>query len=72
MRPKTERSGSRFVATTEEGRPLIQLELFHDTARSLNAFLLGFELQAGESLEQAKTLVDTMNERIVGVVVTPK
>jgi hypothetical protein len=38
----------------------------------LKALSVGFELLSGTTLEQAKTLVDTMNERIVGVIVTPK
>ena len=61
----TERSGSRFVKRTGDGKPVIQLELFHDTALSV-----GFELLTGTTLEQAKALVDTMNERIE--IVAPK
>jgi hypothetical protein len=67
-----ERSGSRFVARTGDGKPVIQLELFHDTVSGLKALSVGFELLTGTTLEQAKALVDTMNERIVGVIVTPK
>jgi hypothetical protein len=68
----TERSGSRFVARTGDGKPVIQLELFHDSVSGLKVLSLGFELLSGTTLEQAKALVDTMNERIVGVIVTPK
>jgi hypothetical protein len=46
------------------------LELFHDSVSGLKALSLGFELLSGTTLEQAKALVDTMNERIVGVIVT--
>jgi hypothetical protein len=36
MTLKTERSGSRFVvANTDDGRPLIRLELFHETVSGL-------------------------------------
>ena len=31
---KSERGGSRFVVTTDEGKPQIRLELFHDTVSS--------------------------------------
>jgi hypothetical protein len=72
MTLRTERSGSRFVARTDDGEPLIYLELFHDTVSGLKALSVGFELLSGTTLEQAKALVDTMNERIVGVIVAPK
>ena len=72
MTPKTERSGSRFLlGQTDEGKPVIQLELFHDTVSGLRALSFGLELLSGTTPEQAKTLVDAMNERIVGVIVTP-
>jgi hypothetical protein len=72
MTPRTERSGSRFVARTDEGKPVIQLELFHDTVSGLKALPVGFELLSGTTLEQAKALMDTMNERTVGVIVALK
>lgn len=72
MTLKTERGGSRFVVRTHEGKPVIQLELFHDTVPGLRPLSVGFELLSGTTLDQARTLVDAMNERIVGVVATPK
>ena len=72
MTLRTERSGSRFVARTDDGKPVIQLELFHDTVSGLKALSVGFELLGGTTQGQAKALVDTMNERIVGVIVAPK
>jgi hypothetical protein len=73
MTLKTEQSGSRFVmAKTDDGRPLIRLELFHDTVSGLRSLTVGFEMLSGTTLEQGRTLVDLMNERIVGVIVTPK
>ena len=72
MTAKTERSGSRFVVRTDEGKPVIQLELFHDTVPGLRPLSVGFELLSGTTLDQARTLVDAMNERIVGIVATPK
>jgi hypothetical protein len=73
MRLKTERSGSRFVVTnTDDGRPLIRLELFHDIVAGLKPITVGFEVLSGTTLEQTRTLVDTMNERIIGVAVSPK
>jgi hypothetical protein len=72
MTLRKERSGSRFVMRTEEGKAVIQLELFHDTVPALKTISVGFELLSGITPEQATTLVDTMNERIVGVIVSPK
>ena len=72
MTPQTERSGSRFIAKTDEGKPVIELQLFHDTVAGLKSITVGFELLSGTTLEQSRTLVDKMNERIIGVVVTAK
>jgi hypothetical protein len=38
----------------------------------LRSVSVGFEVLSGTTPEQAKALVDSMNERIVGVIVTPK
>jgi hypothetical protein len=73
MTLRAERSGCRFaVAKTDEGKPVIQLELFHDTVSHLRSLTVGFEVLGGVIPEQARTLVDLMNEKIVGVIVTPK
>ena len=68
----SERSGCRFVViNTDEGKPVIQLELFHDTVSRLKGFKVGFEVLSGTTLAQARTLTEAINERIVGVIVTP-
>lgn len=72
MRLRTERSSGRFVAKSDEGTPVIQLELFHDTVPGLKAVSIAFELLSGTTAQQAMALVEAMNERIVGVIVTPK
>lgn len=70
---KPELSGCRFVlSNTDVGTPTIKLELFHTTAPSLKDLSIGFEVLSGVTLDQAKTLVDQMNERIIGVVITKK
>jgi hypothetical protein len=71
MTPKIERSGCRFTATETDYGPEIKLELFHD-APSLKALTIGFEMLRGVTLAEARKIVEAMNERIVGVVVTPK
>ena len=73
MTLKTERSGSRFVAAqTQDGALSIRLELFHDSVPSLKSLNVGFELLSGTTPAQLKALLDAMNERIVGTIVTPK
>jgi hypothetical protein len=73
MSLRAERSGCRFaVAKTDEGKLVIKLELFHDTVSHLRSVTVGFEVLGGVSPEQARTLVDSMNEKIMGVIVTPK
>jgi hypothetical protein len=72
MTLRTERSGSRFVARTDDGKTVIHLELFHGTVSGLKTLSVGFARLSGTTLEQAKALVDTMNESIVGVIVAPK
>ena len=72
MALRTERSASRFAVKTDEGKVLIRLEVFHDTVAALKSASVAFELLAGTTAEQASALVDAMNERIVGVMVTPK
>jgi hypothetical protein len=72
MTLKRERSGSRFVAArTEDGGPSIRLELFHDSVPSLKSLTIGFEVLGGTTPAQLKALLDAMNERIVGTIVTP-
>ena len=55
MTLRTERSGSRFLVTSDEGKPVIHLDLFHDTVAALKSLSLGFELLIGTMLEQAGT-----------------
>ena len=73
MTLRAEPSGCRFaVAKTDEGKPVVRLELFHDTVAHLRSLTVGFELLGGVAPEQARTLVDPMNEKIVGVIVAAK
>jgi hypothetical protein len=72
MNLRKERSGSKFVAQSDEGKAIIQLQLFHDTVPALKPLSVEFELLGGTTLEQAKALVEVMNDRIVGIIVTAK
>jgi len=73
MKLRTERSGVRFqAAQAENGDSAIQLELFHDTVSALKPYTLSFEVLRGTTTTQIKSLLELMNERIVGVIVTAK
>jgi hypothetical protein len=68
-----ERGGCRFsLKKTSDGKPLIMMELFHETVPRLAGITLAFEVLGGIKLEQTRDLVEKMNDQIIGVTVTPK
>ena len=68
-----ERGSCRFnLRKTSEGKPVIEMELFHNTVPHLAAVRISFEVLSGITIEQTRDLIERMNDRIVGVVVTPK
>ncbi len=70
--PNIERGSCRFsLRKTSEGKPMIEMELFHNTVPHLSAVTLSFEMLSGITLEQTR-LIEKMNDQIVGVVVTSK
>lgn len=73
MNNHLERGSCRFtVSTTPDGKPGLRVELFHDTLPTLARRSMGFELLRGTSVEDARKLADLMNERILGVVISPE
>jgi len=71
--PNTERGSCRFnLRKTCEGKPVIEVEMFHNTVPHLSAVILSFEVLSGITLEQTRDLIEKMNDQIVGAVVTPK
>ena len=72
MSNKAERGGCRFSVRTAEGKPIIEMELFHDTVSRLADAKLTFEVLSGTTLEEARKLAEAMNDRIIGVVFSPK
>ena len=68
-----ERGGCRFsIKKTSDGKPLIVMELFHETVSHLSRITLAFEVLSGITLEQTRDLIEKMNDQIVGVMVTTK
>ena len=70
-RGKTKK-GCRFHPKRSEGKLEIEMELFHATVSRLASATLSFELLSGIKPEQARDLVEKMNDLIIGIVLTPK
>jgi len=67
--PKTQHGSCRFKAVAgADGKPVIKLELFHQTVPLLADLSIEFELLSGTTLDQARRLADSINERILAVV----
>ena len=68
----TQRSSCRIEAKgLRNTTPTLRLELFHPVP-ALAGITLEFELLSGTTLDQAKKLAESVNERIIGVVVNAK
>jgi hypothetical protein len=66
-----QKSNCRFlVGTNEDGKPRIKLDLFHQTVSCLAGMSIEFEVMGGTSLQQAKALAESINDKIIGIVVT--
>ncbi len=61
--PNVERGSCRFnLRKTSEGKPVIEMELFHNTVPHLAAVTLSFEVLSGITIEQTRDL-NRENER---------
>jgi len=66
-----QKSNCRFQATTgEDGKPILKVDLFHQTVPSLKGLAVEFEVMGGTTAQQMKALAESMNDRIIGIVVT--
>jgi hypothetical protein len=68
---KVEKSGISFGIKRQSGPIVIEVRPHHDTITALKGVQFGFELLNGINAEQARKIVDMLNENVVGVVVTP-
>jgi hypothetical protein len=65
----TQRSSCRFEAKApRNGTPTLRLELFHPVP-ALAGMTIEFELLSGTTVEQAKRLAESVNERTIGIIV---
>lgn len=67
---KIERAGVGFGIGRQGGPTIIEVRPHHDTISALRGVQLGFELLNGITLEQAKKILDVLNENVIGVLVT--
>jgi hypothetical protein len=66
-----ERGSCRFKAVQgTDGKSVIRMEMFHQTVPSLTDMTVEFELLTGTTPDQAKKAAETMNDRVIGVVIT--
>jgi hypothetical protein len=67
----TERGSCRFKATQDaDGKSIIRMEMFHQTVPSLAGMTLEFELLTGTTPDQARKLAESVNDRVIGVLIT--
>jgi len=68
--PKIQKSNCRFQAgKAADGKPTITLEIFQ-TVASLAGKTVEFELMGGTTLQEAKTLAEAVNDRVIAIVLT--
>jgi hypothetical protein len=67
---KIERAGIGFGIARQAGSIIIEVRPYHDTISALRSVQVGFELLNGITLEQAKKILNVLNENVIGVLVT--
>ena len=67
---KIERASVGFGLGRQGGAITIEVRPNHDTISAFRGVQVSFELLNGITLEQAKKVVDVLNENVIGVLVT--
>jgi hypothetical protein len=68
---RTDRSNCQFVVQqATDGKPVVMVQLSHETIPALKSAVVGFDLLGGTGFEQAKKLADLLNEYVLNVFVT--
>jgi hypothetical protein len=66
-----ERGSCRFKAIQgADGKFVVRMEMFHQTVPLLAGATFDFELLNGTTLDQAKKLAESVNDRVTGVLIT--
>jgi hypothetical protein len=66
---KIERASVGFGIGRQAGAIVIEVRRHHDTISALKGIQVGFELLNGTTPEQAKKILDVLNENVLGVFV---
>jgi hypothetical protein len=67
---KIEKAGISFGISRQPGPIVVEVRPHHDTITAFKGVQVAFELLNGITLDQAKKILDVLNENVVGVVVT--
>ena len=68
---KTDRSNCQFlVQQTPDHKAVVVVQLLHETIPALKNAVVGFDVLGGIRIEQARQLVDLLNEYVLNVFVT--
>jgi hypothetical protein len=66
-----ERGSCRFKAVQgADSKSIIRMEMFHQTVPLLAGTTIDFELLNGTTLDQARKLAESMNDRVTGILIT--
>jgi hypothetical protein len=66
-----ERDSCRFKAVQgADGKFVIRMEMFHQTVALLKNATVDFELLNGTTLDQARKLAESVNDRVTGVLIS--
>jgi hypothetical protein len=66
-----ERGSCRFKAVqAQDGKCVVRMEMFHQTIPLLAGATVDFELLNGTTLDQAKKLAESVNDRVTGIMVS--
>ena len=66
-----ERGSCRFKAIQgADSKCIIRMEMFHQTVPLLKDVTVDFELLNGTTIDQARKLAESMNDRVTGILIT--
>jgi len=66
---KIEKAGVSFGIGRQGGSIVIEVRPHHDTVSALRGVQFGFELLNGITVQQAKKILDVLNENVIGAFV---
>jgi len=67
---KVERAGVGFGIGRQSGSITLEVRPYHDTISALRGVQVGVELLNRTTLEQAKKVLDVLNENVIGMLAT--